>query len=134
MLARAVKDFACRLRTMQGWFVERRAGWDTHGLPVEIEAERRLGLEGKKAIEELGIARFNAECRASVFRYIDDWRRFTERMGYWVDLDHPYVTCSAEYVTSVAGCSFTYSTVWPRKNQPSRGLWFKTIGAFLFLK
>ena len=101
VLARAVKDFACRLKTMQGRYVERRAGWDTHGLPVEIEAERRLGLEGKQGIEELGIARFNEECRASVFRYLEDWNALTRRMGYWVDLENPYVTCDRDYVETL---------------------------------
>lgn len=101
VLARAAKDFACRLKTMQGLLVERRAGWDTHGLPVEIETERRLGLEGKKAIEELGIAEFNAQCRASVFRCLEDWDVLTRRMGYWVDLDRPYITCEREYIESL---------------------------------
>ncbi len=101
VLARAVKDLACRLKTMQGHYVERRAGWDTHGLPVEIEAERRLGIEGKKQIEAFGIAEFNAECKASVFRYLEDWDALTRRMGYWVDLEHPYVTCNPEYVETL---------------------------------
>ncbi len=101
VLARAVKDFACRLRTMQGYLVDRKAGWDTHGLPVEIEAERRLGLEGKGAIEELGIARFNEECRASVLRYLEDWNALTRRMGYWVDLDHPYITYNRDYMETL---------------------------------
>jgi isoleucyl-tRNA synthetase len=101
VLARAVKDFACRLKTMQGHLVERRAGWDTHGLPVEIEAEKRLGLAGKKAIEEMGIARFNEECRTSVFRYMKDWEFLTRRMGYWVDLERAYVTCDRDYVESL---------------------------------
>ena len=97
-LARAVKDLACRWKTMLGHLVERKAGWDTHGLPVEIEVEKKLGLTGKKAIEELGIAKFNALCRESVFGYLEVWNRMTRRMGYWVDLEHPYVTCSREYV------------------------------------
>ncbi|MFV1959094.1 MAG: isoleucine--tRNA ligase, partial [Planctomycetota bacterium] len=101
VLARAVKDFACRLKTMQGFYVERRAGWDTQGLPVEIETERHLGLEGKQAIEAYGIDRFNEACRASVFRYLEDWTALTRRMGYWVDLDHPYVTCERDYIESL---------------------------------
>ncbi len=101
VLARAVKDLACRLKTMQGFLVDRRAGWDTHGLPVEIEAERRLHIEGKRQIEAFGIAKFNEECRASVFRYLEDWNALTRRMGYWVDLDHPYITCERDYVETL---------------------------------
>jgi isoleucyl-tRNA synthetase len=103
LISRAIKDFACRLETMKGRLVERKAGWDTHGLPVEIETEKRLGLEGKgkAAIEEFGIAEFNRECRASVFRYLEAWQEFTRRSGYWVDLSKPYVTCSNEYVESL---------------------------------
>lgn len=101
VLSRAVKDLRCRFKTMQGHLVERKGGWDTHGLPVELEVEKRLGLSGKRAIEELGIARFNALCRESVFHYLEDWKRMTRRMGYWVDLEHAYITCSREYVESL---------------------------------
>ena len=101
VLSRAVKDLACRWKTMQGFLVERKGGWDTHGLPVEIEVEKKLGLTGKKAIEDLGIARFNALCRESVFGYLDVWNTMTRRMGYWVDLERPYITCSREYVESL---------------------------------
>jgi isoleucyl-tRNA synthetase len=101
LIARSIKDFACRLKTMEGRLVERKAGWDTHGLPVEIEAEKTLGLQGKEAIERMGIAAFNAVCRESVFKYLADWRRFTRRSGYWLDLDDAYVTCSNEYVESL---------------------------------
>ena len=101
VLARSVKDFACRLHTMKGFLVERKGGWDTHGLPVEIEAEKALNVAGKKAIEELGIEKFNAECRTSVFRYLEDWDRLTRRQGYWVDLEHPYVTCERDYMESL---------------------------------
>ncbi|HER44426.1 MAG TPA: isoleucine--tRNA ligase, partial [Candidatus Eisenbacteria bacterium] len=79
----------------------RKAGWDTHGLPVEIEVEHTLGLDGKDQIEEYGVAAFNAECRKSVFRYLDEWHDFTRRLGYWLDLDEPYVTCTNEYIESV---------------------------------
>ncbi len=101
LLSRTIKDFACRLMTMRGRLVERKAGWDTHGLPVEIETEKRLGLEGKDAIERLGVAKFNQACRESVFKYLAEWEKFTRRSGYWVDLAQAYVTCSNEYVESL---------------------------------
>ncbi len=101
LISRSIKDFACRLQTMKGRLVERKAGWDTHGLPVEVEAEKKLGLQGKDAIEKMGIAAFNAACRESVFTYLAEWRAFTERSGYWLDLDAAYVTCSNEYVESL---------------------------------
>src|SRR5687767_5469980 len=101
VLSRGVKDLRCRFKTMQGHLVERKGGWDTHGLPVEIEVEKKLGLSGKRAIEDLGIAKFNALCRESVFGYLDVWNTMTRRMGYWVDLEKPYITCSREYVESL---------------------------------
>ena len=101
VLARAFKDLFPRYHTMRGQYVLRKAGWDCHGLPVELEIERELNLSGKLAIESYGIAAFNAKCRDSVFRYVEDWRKMTERIGYWVDLDDPYVTLSNEYIESV---------------------------------
>jgi isoleucyl-tRNA synthetase len=100
--ARVYKDLFCRYRTMRGFFVARRAGWDTHGLPVEVEVEKRLGISGKRQIEqEVGIAEFVALCRASVLEYVDDFRRLTERIGYWLDFDDAYWTMSPAYVESV---------------------------------
>src|SRR5262245_15949439 len=101
LISRSIKDLACRLKSMQGFLVERKAGWDTHGLPVEIETEKKLGLEGKDAIERLGIAAFNKACRESVFTYLDQWVEFTRRTGYWVDLKSAYITCSNEYIESL---------------------------------
>ena len=101
VFSRTVKDLVCRYKTMKGYQVHRKAGWDTHGLPVEIEVERRLGIKRKEEIEEYGIDRFNDECRKSVFEYKDTWEDLTRRMGYWVDLDHPYVTCENDYIESV---------------------------------
>ncbi len=101
VISRSIKDFACRWKTMQGFLVERKAGWDTHGLPVEIAAEKKLGLEGKDAIERLGIAEFNRVCRESVFQYLTDWEAMTRRIGYWVDMKQAYMTCSNEYVESL---------------------------------
>ncbi len=101
VLARTIKDIACRYKTMQGYQVSRKAGWDTHGLPVEIEVEKRLGLSSKKDIEDYGIRAFNQECRDSVFSYEKEWRRLTERIGYWIDMDNPYVTLDNDYVETV---------------------------------
>ncbi|RMH11735.1 MAG: isoleucine--tRNA ligase [Gemmatimonadetes bacterium] len=101
VFSRTIKDLVCRLRTMQGRSVTRIAGWDTHGLPVEIEAEKRLGISGKPEIEAVGIERFNEVCRESVFTYKEDWERLSERIGYWLDYSSPYVTFHAEYIESV---------------------------------
>jgi len=100
-LARVVKDAVCRYFTMRGYLVERKAGWDTHGLPVEIEVEKALGLDSKDQIESYGIAKFNAKCRESVFRYEREWRRLTERIGFWLDIEHPYITFQNEYIETV---------------------------------
>ncbi len=99
--ARAIKDLVCRYKTMRGYQVHRKAGWDTHGLPVEIEVERALGIRRKEEIERYGVDRFNAECRRSVFEYKDLWEDLTERMGFWVDMDAPYITCDNDYIESV---------------------------------
>ncbi len=99
--ARAFKDVLPRYKTMQGFHVRRNAGWDTHGLPVELQIEKKLGLKSKKEIESYGIAKFNKECKQSVHEYIDVWKEFTERMGYWVDFDKAYYTYNASYIESL---------------------------------
>ena len=101
VLSRTLKDIVCRYKTMQGYLVRRKAGWDTHGLPVEIEVEKKLGLSSKKDIEDYGILPFNTMCRESVFAYEKEWRRLTERTAYWIDLDHPYITLDNDYVETV---------------------------------
>ncbi len=101
VLARTVKDFVCRYKTMQGYRVERKGGWDTHGLPVEIEVEKSLKISGKKEIEAYGIEAFNKKCHESVFSYKNLWDELTDRMGYWVDLEKPYITCQNDYIESV---------------------------------
>jgi isoleucyl-tRNA synthetase len=101
VLARAFKDLFSRYRTMKGFYVERKAGWDTHGLPVELEIEKKLGISGKQQIEEFGIDRFNELCRESVYEYVDDWRAFSERMGFWQDYDNAYWTLTTDYIQSV---------------------------------
>lgn len=99
--ARAFKDVIPRYKTMQGYHVPRRAGWDTHGLPVELQIEKKLGLQSKKDIETYGIAAFNKECKDSVFTYIKDWETFSDRIGYWVDKKNAYYTFNANYMESL---------------------------------
>ncbi len=101
VLARVFKDVYPRYRSMRGYRVPRKAGWDCHGLPVEIEVEKQLGISSKQEIEEYGIDKFNARCRESVFEYVEEWNRLTERIGFWIDLDDPYVTLDDDYIESV---------------------------------
>ena len=101
VLSRVFKDVFPRYKTMRGHVVNRKAGWDCHGLPVELEIERELGIKSKEDIEAYGIAEFNAKCRESVFAYIDEWNRLTERIGFWIDTDDAYVTLADEYIESV---------------------------------
>ncbi len=101
VLSRAYKDVFPRFQTMRGKLVERKGGWDCHGLPVEITVEKQLGISSKAEIEAFGIAEFNARCRESVFEFLEDWTALTERIGFWVDLDHAYRTLDATYVESV---------------------------------
>jgi isoleucyl-tRNA synthetase len=101
VLSRVFKDIFPRYKTMCGYYVPRKAGWDCHGLPVELEVERQLGIGSKEEIERYGIAEFNQRCRESVFRYVEDWNRLTERIGFWIDLDDAYVTLSNTYIESV---------------------------------
>ena len=101
VLARAYKDIITRYKVMKGYYAPRIAGWDTHGLPVEIEVEKELGFSGKAQIEAYGVEQFNAKCRASVFKYLKEWDSLTERIAYWVDLDHAYITMNNSYIESV---------------------------------
>lgn len=101
VMARTVKDLFCRYKTLKGYKVERKAGWDTHGLPVEIEVEKALGLAGRSQVEEYGIAKYNAECRSSVLKYKDLWDELTDRIGYWVDQENPYITFENDYIESI---------------------------------
>ena len=101
VLSRVFKDIICRYKTMRGFKVERKAGWDTHGLPVELEVEKKLGLKNKKDIEVYGVAKFNKKCRESVWQYLKEWKKLTERIGFWLDLDHPYITYNNDYIESV---------------------------------
>jgi len=101
VISRTIKDYVCRWKTMQGYRVERKAGWDTHGLPVEIEVEKELGFTSKDQIEAYGVDRFNAKCRESVWRYKEEWDELTRRIAFWLDLEHPYITYTNEYIESV---------------------------------
>ncbi len=101
VMARTLKDLVCRYKTLQGFRVERKAGWDTHGLPVEIEVEKKIGIKHKSEVIEYGVEKYNQACRESVFTYLDLWEKMTTRMGYWVDLDNAYITLTNNYIESV---------------------------------
>jgi len=111
VLSRAFKDVFPRYKTMRGYLVHRKAGWDCHGLPVELEIERELGISSKEDIERYGVAEFNRRCRESVFAYIDEWNRLTERIGFWIDTKDAYVTLSDDYIESVW---WSLKQVWDR--------------------
>ncbi len=111
VMARTVKDTFCRYKTLKGFKVLRKAGWDTHGLPVEIEVEKELGLKGRPEVEAYGLEAYNAKCRESVLKYTDLWNRLTTRMGYWVDLDNPYVTYHNNYIES---CWWALKTLYDK--------------------
>ncbi|KKU86754.1 MAG: isoleucine--tRNA ligase [Candidatus Wildermuthbacteria bacterium RIFCSPLOWO2_01_FULL_48_35] len=101
VLSRVYKDVVCRYKTMRGFRVLRKAGWDTHGLPVELEIEKKLGLKSKKEIEKHGIAKFNAQCKQSVWQYKKEWEKLTERIGFWLDMEHPYITYENDYIETL---------------------------------
>ena len=111
LLTGYVKDVVPRYRTMRGRRVERRFGWDTHGLPAEVEAEHQLGIKHKSEIEEMGVAAFNDACRASVLRYTDEWRAYVTRQARWVDFDNDYKTLDLDYMESVM---WAFKTLWDK--------------------
>ena len=111
VLSRVFKDVIPRYKTMKGFCVSRKAGWDTHGLPVELEVEKQLGFTGKAQIEDYGVAKFNDLCRESVFKYLKQWDSLTERIGFWLDMDHPYVTLDNSYIES---CWWAIKQLWDR--------------------
>ncbi len=111
VLARVFKDIYPRFKTMRGHLVERKGGWDCHGLPVEIAVQQQLGIDNKKEIEEYGIAEFNQKCRESVFAFLEDWNALTERIGFWIDLDDAYRTLDSTYVESVW---WALKTIWEK--------------------
>ncbi len=111
VFSRTIKDLFCRHRAMRGYHVARKAGWDTHGLPVEIEVEKSLGITAKAQIEAYGVERFNELCRESVWKYREVWERLSERIGYWLDFGDPYVTYEPKFVESVW---WALATLWKR--------------------
>src|SRR5665647_605174 len=100
ILTRAIKDIIPRYKTMKGYKVLRKAGWDTHGLPVELEVEKMLHISGKSGIEEYGVEPFIKKCKESVWKYKSEWERMSDRVGYWVDMDDPYITYNNSYIES----------------------------------
>ncbi len=116
VLTRVMKDIIPRYKTMKGMHVLRKAGWDTHGLPVELEIEKKLGLDGKQDIEKYGIEPFIAECKQSVWKYTNEWKLMSDRLAYWVDMDNPYVTYHDDYIESVW---------WALKTISDKGLLYK---------
>ncbi len=116
VISRTIKDLVCRYKSMQGFRVDRKAGWDTHGLPVEIEVEKSLNLDTKAKVLEYGIDKFNQKCKESVFKYLDDWNQITRKIGYWLDLSDAYITLTNDYIETVW---------WILKNFYDRGLIYK---------
>lgn len=116
LLTRAMKDIIPRFKSMKGYYIFRKAGWDTHGLPVEVEIEKELGLNGKQDIEKYGVEEFIKLCRESVWKYKGMWEKFTDRIGYWVDMENPYITYDNNYIESV---------FWALKEMDKKGLIYK---------
>lgn len=111
VLSRVFKDVIPRYKAMKGYYTPRIAGWDTHGLPVELEVEKELGFAGKKDIEDFGIDKFNARCRESVFSYLKEWDALTERIAFWIDLKHPYITMENDYIET---CWWAIKQMWDK--------------------
>ncbi|MBO4593056.1 MAG: class I tRNA ligase family protein, partial [Bacteroidaceae bacterium] len=101
VLARTIKDTVCRYKSMKGYHVPRKAGWDTHGLPVELSVEKTLGISKEDIGKKISVDDYNNQCRADVMKYTAEWRKLSEEMGYWVDLDHPYVTYENSYIETL---------------------------------
>ena len=101
VISRTLKDLICRYKTMKGFQVERKGGWDTHGLPVELGVEKELGITKEDIGKKISVEVYNQKCREAVLRYKDKWDNLTERMGYWVDLEHPYITFENQYIETV---------------------------------
>ena len=109
VLARVFKDIFPRYKAMKGYHAPRRAGWDTHGLPVELEVENELGLKSKPDIEAYGVAKFNSLCRQNVLRYVKEWEELTDRIGFWIDMGHPYITFDNGYIET---CWWIVKQLW----------------------
>jgi len=111
VLARVFKDIFPRYKAMKGYYAPRRAGWDTHGLPVELEVENELGLKSKPDIEAYGVAEFNSRCRQNVLRYVKEWEELTDRIGFWIDMEHPYITFENGYIET---CWWMVKQLWEK--------------------
>ena len=103
-MARALKDIFCRYKTQKGFLVHRKAGWDTHGLPVELGVEKMLGITKEDIGKKISIEKYNEKCRVGVMKYTDLWEDLTHKMGYWVDMDNPYITYENEYIETLGTC------------------------------
>ena len=101
VMGRTIKDIFCRFKTQKGFLVERKAGWDTHGLPVELGVEKELGITKDSIGKTISVEDYNKACKKAVMRYTSLWNELTEKMGYWVDMDNPYVTFDSKYMESV---------------------------------
>ena len=106
VMARAIKDIFCRYRTQKGFRVDRKAGWDTHGLPVELGVEKELGITKEDIGKKITVEEYNRKCREAVMRYTDVWNDLTKRIGFWLDLDHPYITYRTRYIETVFGVGY----------------------------
>src|SRR5689334_3801313 len=118
VISRTLKDLVCRYKTMQGFQVKRKGGWDTHGLPVELGVEKELGITKEDIGKKISIEEYNQKCREAVLRYKDKWDEITTKMGYWVDLDHPYITFTNEYIETLW---------WALKELYKKGLLYKSV-------
>lgn len=111
ILTRVIKDIIPRYKTMKGYHCYRKAGWDTHGLPVELEVEKSLGIDGKQEIEKYGVEKFIGKCKESVWKYKGEWEKMSDRVAYWADMDNPYVTYDDNYIESEW---WALKTIWEK--------------------
>src|SRR3954468_7463895 len=118
VISRSLKDLICRYKTMQGYKVERKGGWDTHGLPIELGVEKELGITKEDIGKKISVAEYNQKCREAVLRYKDKWDDLTTKMGYWVDLEHPYVTFENNYIETLW---------WLLKELYKKGLLYESV-------
>src|SRR5688572_2048830 len=118
VIGRTLKDLVCRYKTMKGFKVERKGGWDTHGLPIELGVEKELGITKEDIGKKISVAEYNQKCREAVLRYKDKWDELTVKMGYWVDLDDPYITFKNEYIETLW---------WCLKELYNKGLLYKSV-------
>src|ERR1700755_2493608 len=118
VISRTLKDLVCRYKTMRGFQVERKGGWDTHGLPIELGVEKELGITKEDIGKKISVAEYNQKCREAVLRYKNQWDDLTRKMGYWVDLDHPYITFTNEYIEALW---------WCLKELYNKGLLYKSV-------